>query len=448
MSLLQLLDRAQTHQVLQTLIPLAQRIRVEVAWARDSSDIAALLLAHRHRVERLVLGQSFGATSQTLLHAWQDHPGFWVVPNRAHGVYHPKVYRLDGPGWRVLIVGSANLTHAGLNPGLRGNVEAGLMLVQGVLPSALHATLHPPIGLLQAQETAVSDSVFAQLDGLLESPHVQAYRPSQAYVLACQRVDDLPPTWRSLATLGLTALLKGQAPQTPLADLRGCDWDGFVTGLMERVLSQPKAWTDRMRVLETARAFWDQSPQPLLSLSAPERLALTGIHRHMPGQPGVDWWLFGRIVPVRIPLYHDLAHPGITPALRQLSHALLQIPRQGEVSALHHAAFWRGYQQAGGRSLGLATRLLMLRRPDVFVALTQANVAGLGRLLGWSRRPKTAAAHWTEAVVRVQGWQNAWAAPGADDPPGLAQIWAGRAALLDMMCWAPQPPRAVSSTRG
>lgn len=49
MSLLQLLDRAQTHQVLQTLIPLAQRIRVEVAWARDSSDIAACCRPRRRQ---------------------------------------------------------------------------------------------------------------------------------------------------------------------------------------------------------------------------------------------------------------------------------------------------------------------------------------------------------------------------------------------------------------
>jgi len=84
------------------------------AWCRDGGQL------------RLVAGTDFALTDLGLIRDLESNPTAKckVFHSLRRGVFHPKLYVLDGPRSRVAYVSSANFTHGGLE----ANYEAGVRL--------------------------------------------------------------------------------------------------------------------------------------------------------------------------------------------------------------------------------------------------------------------------------------------------------------------------------
>ncbi|NRA55672.1 MAG: hypothetical protein HRU23_16150 [Gammaproteobacteria bacterium] len=119
--------------------------------------------------------------------------------------------------------------------------------------------------------------------------------------------------------------------------------------------------------------------------------------------------------------------------------ALAHIPLTGEVNHSHYQAFINDFCQAftaidAKATLGPASRLLAMRRPDQFVAVTTTKLDHLCQGLGIKRLTTTNfAGYWSELIgtVRAMGWWDS-AAPEAEDELFL---WKNRAILLDILLY-------------
>jgi len=114
-----------------------------------------------------------------------------------------------------------------------------------------------------------------------------------------------------------------------------------------------------------------------------------------------------------------------------VSLALDVIPATGEVTRKDHLEFLRLYRQAiqnGGDGVGTATRLLAMKRPDVFVCLDSNNRRRLLKDFG-IRGNVDYVRNWDSIIKKIMGsvWWNA-----KSPQPGLEEdVWKARAAFLD-----------------
>jgi len=118
------------------------------------------------------------------------------------------------------------------------------------------------------------------------------------------------------------------------------------------------------------------------------------------------------------------------------SLALDQIPLHGEVTKKQYDAYISQYLKAypNGKDDGLATatRLLAMKRPDVFLCVDAQNTKKLAEDVGIGRidqLKKNYERYWEEVVLRLKQspW---WQSPEPSDPTEK-DVWRARAAMLD-----------------
>jgi hypothetical protein len=125
------------------------------------------------------------------------------------------------------------------------------------------------------------------------------------------------------------------------------------------------------------------------------------------------------------------------------SKALDCIPPNGIVRREDYLAFIQRYLSAfpkkGGdptrHGLGMATRLLAMKRPDYFVCFDSANKAGLSNAFGLVMSHHDYEAYWDAIIERILEAKR-WNAPrpNGSDASG---VWDGRAAFLDAIYYEP-----------
>lgn len=115
-----------------------------------------------------------------------------------------------------------------------------------------------------------------------------------------------------------------------------------------------------------------------------------------------------------------------------ISAALDCIPLHGPIAREHYESFVELFTPAveGERERpGVASRLLALKRPDVFVCISSRNKAGLAADFGIPKSRIDFDRYWTGIVGRI-GDARWWSHP---KPTGGREmsVWQGRAAMLD-----------------
>ena len=121
-----------------------------------------------------------------------------------------------------------------------------------------------------------------------------------------------------------------------------------------------------------------------------------------------------------------------------LSRALDMIPLQGIVSRSDFDAFIVELMAAfpkGRHGVGIATRLLAMKRPDQFVCFDAKNQRELCKDFGIKLTGMDYRRYWDEVVEQIMDspW---WDSPRPHDPEE-GVVWDGRAAMLDAIFYRP-----------
>lgn len=190
-----------------------------------------------------------------------------------------------------------------------------------------------------------------------------------------------------------------------------------------------------MGVLTKARALF-ATGIPYAMWSEDDRKLVAGtLGRKKSQQPGVDYGLFGSMGASGT--FANL----VIEAPLGLSDALDFIPLMGAVTQDDYDRYCKAFIAAfdqNGRVGGLptGTRLLAMKRPDAFVCIDSANRKDLCENFGVSPSTTNLENYWQRIIEPMHG--DAWWRHPQPSNVTDAEIWLGRAALLDAIYYTPR----------
>jgi HKD family nuclease len=390
---------------LNRLISACSSCQIAVAWASAGFESFGRLFANTAKIKRMIVGTHFYQTHPHFIETFRQNANvrFLLNPN---GVFHPKVYFFETSdrSWEC-IIGSPNFTQGGteLNDEL-----AVLITADDYGASEARSNVQSAIDGYWTRGRAVS------------SAELNAYR----IMWARKR-----PILKKLAGRfgnpnGDDIGDKGKHPlDVPILAM---PWSEFFEKVkLERQTAYGHCMEGRLMVMRNIRQLFS-THQQFDQIDEIGRQRIAGLKRPVAGDD-VDYRWFGSMVGSG-KFWH-----AINSNDTNLSEALGEIPSSGEISREQYLAyverFKRGFPE-GRHGIGTATRLLAMKRPDVFVCFNDGNKVGLCGAVRISPRVGYEE-YWDSVVARIME-ANWWCAA----PPQASverEVWDARAAFLDSL---------------
>lgn len=398
------LSASQTQSTLIALVENCESMQWAVAWATENAVLEAAM-KDSSKFEHFVVGTHMFQTQPEVLERAAVLAAAAVVPPTGD-LFHPKVY-LFRNGQRIrCVVGSPNLTKAAMSR----NVEASVLLDGSLDDAAL---------------VELSRFVAEAWKGAEDISHEFLFRYRHQYAA------------KTAARKELIKFADVRPPSKPNTKRAPHDmsWADYLVQV--RSSSHPSAhlFKERFGVLTKARALF-ATGIPYAKWNEDDRKLVAGtLGRKKSQQPGVDYGLFGSMGASGT--FANL----VIEAPTGLSHALDFIPLMGAVTQDDYDRYCKAFRAAfdqDGRVGGLptATRLLAMKRPDAFVCIDSANRKDLCENFGVSPSTTNLENYWQRIIEPMHGdpwWRHPQPSNAAD-----AEIWLGRAALLDAIYYTPR----------
>lgn len=398
------LSRAQTQTTLMALIESCDSMQWAVAWATENAVFEAAM-KNSSKFEHFVVGTHMFQTQPEALEQAAGLSAAAVIPPTGD-LFHPKVYLFRNGRHIRCVIGSPNLTSAAMSR----NVEASVLL-----------------------DGSLDDAALTQLSRFVADAWRGAERITQEFLYRYRHQYAAKATAREELTkfADVRQPSKSNTKRAP----HDMTWAAYLVQV--RSSSHPSAhlFKERLGVLAKARALF-ATGIPYAKWSEDDRKLVAGtLGRKKSQQPGVDYGLFGSMGASGT--FANL----VIEAPKGLSDALDFIPLMGAVTQDDYDRYCEAFIAAfdqDGRVGGLptATRLLAIKRPDTFVCIDSANRKDLCEHFGVSPSTTNLENYWQRIIEPMHGdawWRHPQPRNAAD-----AEIWLGRAALLDAIYYTPR----------
>lgn len=373
---------------------------VATAWASSETEVLRTLVRHEDRIVQAVIGTHFYQTHPDVLDQFVGSPRVKFIL-QPQGVFHPKVYLFwSSQAWEV-IIGSPNLTAGALTK----NAELSILVNSNDGQPTLR------------QEVA---------------DVIQGYW-SKASTVTQTEADNYRKLWKLRSRdLKKVADLFGDRPASKPAvqsKVMPMDWASY---LAEVKKDKTHGFDERLAMLKMIKKQFDQY-EHYNDMPLDIRKGIAGLV----SKTIKHWGWFGSMKGAGT--FAGLINDGH----EAFSLALDQIPAEGEVRKEHYDAFIAKYLKAypnGRDGLGTATRLLAMKRPDVFLCVDAQNKTELSKDIGIVRPDQLDyERYWDEVVLRLMAspW---WQSP---QPTGSTEraVWNARAAMLDAIFYREKKPK-------
>jgi len=370
------------------------------AWASAASKAFKELDKNRRKIKQIIVGLHFYQTHPDFIERFLDSSSIRYI-KQPEGTFHPKIFLFynSHKDWEVLI-GSANFTNAAF-------------------------TVNTEITALIKASDSNEDLKISDTLNLINSVWCDAKPFSK------QELEDYRKIWKNnLPKIGSLSGKYGSKErsrkhiskpiyQVPVANM---EWQEF----MNKVRSEKYHSLDsRLKVLKVAKNLFEKEDS-FKALKTEERKFIAGIPNNLPVDSDVDWGYFGSmkgagIFKNRI-IENDLS----------ISNAIDEIPLSGQITKIHFERFLKFYRKAfNGNYLATATRLLAMKRPDVFICLDNKNKSALCKNFEIVQSGLDYERYWEDIILRIydsEWWQN----PKPQDKIEK-QVSESRAAFLDSL---------------
>jgi HKD family nuclease len=394
------LTGAKVAATLISLISECEQFDVAVAWATLNPVVDAMLKYHS-KIGHVVIGTHMYQTDPAVLRKFMPRKAVRCLPPNGD-LFHPKVYFFRMGERVVAIVGSHNLTNGAFGG---KNIEASVLL-----------------------EGLPKDKSFIELSSFIKSKWKLAEEINEEKFLFAYETQYRANKERR------KALDKFQRMKMPLPGVisgANLSWDEFVKGVKN---DHHHSLDGRLKVLERASELF-QSYKSFASMPIDVRRAIAGTYGSK--EPKLDylqWAWFGSMIGQGDfkNLVND--HPS------RLSKAMQHIPIDGDVSKEDFDKFVHEFNRAfedkahkGG--VPTATRLLAMKRPDIFVGVNKANRAGICKAFGAAPSTLNLKNYWERIIIPAQN--SPWWLHARPKDPLTQRIWDNRAALMDGIYYDP-----------
>lgn len=404
-----MLSEVQATRTLTRLVRDCIQFDVAVAWAGVNKVVDSMLEAHT-KIRKVVIGTHMYQTDPAVLRLFMLHKGARCLPPDGR-LFHPKVYLFETPLGRAAVVGSHNLTGGAFGG---KNIEVSVLL---------------------EEEDDADNEVFSNLASFITSNWSAAETISEnGFLFAYETQYRVNKAQRiALNKFHRLKMPRVGAKTSPVA----LTWEKFLEGVKNDGYYNLSV---RLGILERATALFSEYDS-FAAMSRRERKAIAGTYgRKEPKLDDLEWLWFGTMSG-----QGDFTNL-VNESPKLLSEALDHIPADGDVSEDQFFAFSQDFDLAfenkthkGG--VATASRLLVMKRPDFFVGLNNANRQGLCNAFGSAPTTLNLGNYWERIVIPMQNspWYLHVRPRGALD----GRIWDNRAALLDSIYYEPSTKKKV-----
>lgn len=381
---------------LQELIRTSDSISIAVAWASRHTPAFEQLIKATPRINQVVIGTHFYQTDPEVLAKFKNSKSVRFIL-QPEGIFHPKVYLfLKGESW-TLVVGSANFTRGALTKNSEVMIE-----VSG--SDGANASIYKDAARVIERHWKSAQEVTEE----------DVSRYARIYNIQQSRMQKVAGTYGSAKTR-----------KTPIeSDVMSMDWSQYMARVRE---DKAHGINQRIQLMAKMRNAFAQY-QTFSEMPLELRKAVAGLPSEAIANSG---WFGSMVGAGRFKNVIGTNSP-------EISSALSRIPNYGSVTRDRYDAFVEDYVSAfpeGRHGLGTATRLLAMKRPDVFVCVDSKNRSDLCRELGIVQSGLNYERYWNEIVGRVR--DSPWWATKEPSNHEEAEVWRSRAAFLDAIFYAP-----------
>lgn len=365
---------SQLSKEFKRLINKYENLSWATAWASAGSDVFNELRSNKEKINKITVGIHFYQTDPDFIKEFINNRKVCFV-QQPKGTFHPKVYLFskDENEWE-LIIGSANFTAGAFSK----NSEASVMISHIDNNSA---DVYK-IALKLINDSFKQGQVFNEID--LEN-YTRIY-------------DIQKPKIQSLS--GQYGTSKDTPKPIHQITITTRTWDEFVKKVYKEK-SHPLE--KRLRVIEIARELFSKVDH-FKELKEDERKFIAGIPNDLKIEGATEWGYFGSMQGA------GKFKNKIKSNNEFISKALDQIPLFGDITQHQYDNYLLYFRQAlPGNYLATSTRLLSMKRPDIFLCYDSKNNTALCRDFGINKANMTNERYWKEIIMRIQDsewWRN------------------------------------------
>ena len=338
------------------------------AWASSENEIFTKLTENRYKIDKITVGIHFYQTHPNFIKEFIDDENIHFI-EQPEGTFHPKAYLFSNnkDDWE-LIVGSANFTKSAFTK----NTEVCV--------------------LLDAKDTN-AEEVYENALEIIESSFEQGKTFSESDWENYYKIWKIQqPKIQSLSGQYGSTRDKPKPPHT--IELQTKSWDEFIDDVY---LEGSEIIKIRIRVIEIAKGLFAQVNH-FKELDDNERKFIAGLPTTLKHSiPGAEHWAF----------FGSMKGAGMFSKLindnsELISNALDEIPLNGTITKTHYDRFLEYYKLAfPGNYLATSTRLLAMKRPDVFICYDNKNNNALCKDFVITRNGMNHERYWNEIILRI-----------------------------------------------
>lgn len=387
---MEILNAEQLNEKLVDLINESREIYFMAAWATDSSRAFEALKKNRYKIKKAVIGTHFYQTSPKFIKEFLNNNQIRYI-KLPSGVFHPKVYLfICGDDDVQVIIGSSNFTHGGLS----SNYELSI-LTKRKKDELIVDRLFKEIGKKFSEAERYSADQLEEYE--LKWKH---NKPIRAKLAVSQNVSTIDDTHHYIDV-----------------DIQNLTWGEYVTLVESDEIHSLKG---RVRVLKESRKLFKKG---FGNISDFDRRCIEGLEKcFVGGDKDSDWMWFGKMT--RASRFYK--------NWRGIKSALDFIPMDGDVSEKQFNNYLNAFRRASSSKdpIGSATRLLCMKRPDVFVCIDNPNNANISS--AYKMGAKINCKKYWELIHKIKSskW---WIEAPVDD-----ELYPYRVALLDAVFYEPE----------
>lgn len=394
---IELLNASNMQKALEHLIRKSDAIHIATAWGYNGK-VADLLIENKHKFQTVIFGLNGFSTSPDLVERLINTKNTFIA-QKSGGIFHPKIYMFQVNGDIEAIIGSANFTNGGF-----GRNDEACLHIKGTKEEDIFEQIKQEI----ASYDSLKQSVTQELAETYRRQH-QAAKKKRG-----PRDPILPNDKR------------GNGFTSPLAKM---DWDKFA----ESVKPDPHHNFDgRIKLLREIQQLF-ASVGKFAEFTSSQRKAIAGItYGKVAGHENFeqhDWGWFGSMD--RAHNFSDL----VSKHKADLGAAIDVIPLKGPVTRGQFEEYCKRFSAAfknanvtGAKGVATATRLLAMKRPDIFICVNGPNKQKLAKDMNFAHSTLSLENYWQRIIEPIQSsaWYNA---PRPIGPHG--ELWDYRVAMLD-----------------
>ncbi|MCB6182648.1 phospholipase D family protein [Leeia sp. TBRC 13508] len=393
-------ENSTLRKTLVNLINKSERIAFAVAWASNGHEVFDCLVRNKHKIFSSTVGLHFYQTSPLFIKEFVSSNDVKFIME-TNGVFHPKIYLFYYKNVCEILIGSANFTVGAMER----NSEVVVHLKIDDIKSSVDLN---DIEKVLADYFALG-KVFAKKD-------LDAY--ANIYKLKQPVVDRLSSKYGGRG---------GNILESTIVTM---DWDDYFKKVKNEKINGGHSLDSRLLILDFVKEIFSKEV-PFDELELEERKVIAGL----PNEKYDFWGWFGSMKG------NGRFHKAVNENEINISHALDCIPRVGDIDRGQYLSYINVLQKgfpAGGLGLSTASRLLAMKRPDIFVCIDESNSSKISADFGIKKSHLTKKedwvdVYWDEVIERIidSRW---WNEPEPSDPL-QKRVWSFRAAFLDAITY-------------